>query len=231
MSDKIAYAVVTYLGFPYARPTVDSIPKDAPLLVIDNKLLDWPLSKAWNYAIDRLLLKEGNDVIVVCNDDAILQSDTGAWLADGLLHKQFTDDREHKDRELIIVSGYNTEHHPDEGPRWGLGPDFSLFATTKKIFTTMGPFDEGFKLWYEDNDAHWRLQCAGFEAMQYAPYLHVGDGGQTTKTLEALGDSRRQYLHEVFQEGAARYAARWGNRPGQEQLRIPARATVHSFPS
>ena len=207
-----AYCVVTYLGGDRFVETVKTVPPGARLLVIDNSVTGWCLSKSWNYAIQRLCLDEQYDVVIVCNDDIVLSPDTGTQLEYGLLRGQFEQFHEHSDRELIVVTGYNTRDHEDVGPRWGTGPDFSCFATTHKLLTTMGPFDENFTpCYFEDNDAHWRLRCAGFEAMSYAPYYHYG-----SQTVQKSTE-RREFIASQFDKNRDYYANKWGGTPGDEK--------------
>jgi hypothetical protein len=100
---------VTYVGQKLVE-TIHSIPKGSRLLVIDNSIHEKSLSWAWNYGADCLLHEEGYDVVVMMNDDIVLLPDTGELLANALLDWQFTQDRECKDRQLLLVSGRNISH-------------------------------------------------------------------------------------------------------------------------
>ena len=213
---SVAYCVVTFCGYPSCRETIDSLPADARLLVIDNSITDWALSKAWNYAIDRLCIQEGYDAVVIANDDVVLRSDTGDLLASALLERQFVDERPCPDAKIEMVTAYNTRDLPDVGPRWGTGPDFSCFCVTKEIFDTMGRFDEEFPLYFEDNDAHHRLRMAGYEALSFAPYLHYGS--QSSRRENGKYESIAQ---EKYRRSEIRYKLKWGSGPGDERYRVP----------
>jgi len=179
------------------------------------------LAKAWNYALNRLAVVEGYDAVVVCNDDIVLRPDTGQNLTDALLYKQWIDDRPDKDREILLVSAYNTRDLPDLGPRWGTGPDYSCWAASRKLIDVIGPFDENFKpCYFEDNDSHYRIYGSGFQALSYAPYFHYGS--QTVNGGGAISDQRsREISGGLFDKNKAYYQDKWGGGPGHETFKVP----------
>ena len=140
---RYAYAISTWSGARLIE-TIHSIPINSRLLVVDNSQMGWPLAKSWNYAIDRLCIKEGYDAIIIMNDDVVLRPDTGQLLVEGLLRDQFN---QGLGKELLLLSARHANHgdmYTDEvnwdvlnakSPRFEPGPDFSCFCTTKKLFT------------------------------------------------------------------------------------------------
>lgn len=207
---KIAYAIVTWSGTRLVE-TVHSVPFGARCLIVDTSQHGWPLAKAWNYAVERLCVRERFDVVIVCNDDIVLKSDTGEHLADALLHRQHDSDFPFL-RKPLVVSAYNTRDAPDVGPGWRTGPDFSCFAVNKRCIDIIGPFDEHFiPAYFEDNDAHWRIRCAGYDAYAYAPCFH--HGSQTV----ANDPERKAEVDRTFESLRGYYRQKWGGDVGQEQ--------------
>lgn len=212
---KIGYVVPTWNGARLVE-TLHSIPAGARCLVIDNSIQNWPLSKAWNYGIDRLCRKEHCDAVIVMNDDIVLAPDTGEKLAWALLQGQYGRVKP----ELLLVSGYNIamerpgalpHNLPEFSCRWKTGPDFSCFATNARLLDVVGPFDEGFQAYCEDNDMHLRIRLAGYEGASYAPYYHYAS--TTVKT----DPSRRGIVGTSKQ----RYLQKWGGEPGHERYATP----------
>jgi hypothetical protein len=231
---RIAYCVTTWYGHKLVE-TIQSIPKDSRLLVIDTSVTGWCLAKAWNYGLRRLTVDEGFDVVVVCNDDIVLAPDTGQNLADALLYKQWADERPDHDREILLVSGYNISHvgvpptdPPTHGrddlpqfqPRWGTGPDYSCWAATRKLLDVIGPFDEKFvPAWFEDNDSHYRIYGSGFQALSFSPYFHYAS--QTVNGGGAVSEARRNETQPLFEQNRNYYISKWGGVPGQETFTVP----------
>lgn len=232
---RIAYAVITWYGHKLVE-TIHSIPKDSRLLIVDTSITNWCLAKAWNYSLQRLCVDEGYDVTVVCNDDIVLAPNTGDNLAEGLLFRQWTDDRPDKDREVLLLSGYNISHvgvpptaPPTHGPedlglfkpRWGTGPDYSCWAATRKLVETIGPFDEKFvPCYFEDNDSHYRIFGSGFQALSYSPYFHYAS--QTVRGGGPISEKRHQELaNGPFDKNKDYYTSKWGGLPGRETYTVP----------
>lgn len=223
---KVAWAIPTWSGARLAE-TLSTLPKDETVEVISTKDRGWPLSAAWNYAAEKYLFEEDYDVVVLANDDILVRQDTGQLLAHGLLEAQFDPTTNFLEphhpathKELLLVSCYNLNHgHPDIGCRFGVGgPDYSCFAIGRKYCETIGEFDERFTpAFFEDNDSHYRIRLAGYEAAQWAPYFHYGS--TTIKT-----DTERHNeiaLHGKFEACKRHYIDKWGGEPGQERYTRP----------
>ena len=212
---NVAYGMVTWTGFPDANETWDSLPKNSRRVVIENQINDWPLSKCWNWLVQKLCVDEGFEAVVICNDDIALRPDTGQLLADALITRQFEDDRPFREKKIELVSAYNVRDLPDIGVRWGTGPDYSCFCVTREIFDTQGKFDEKIHIYHEDGDSHHRIKCAGFEALSYAPYYH--HGSQTVRRDPSRAEAVRQY----YEASQAYFLAKWGGLPGRERYVVP----------
>lgn len=222
---RIAYCVTSWSG-AHLQQTIAHIPKGSRVLVVDNSQHGWCLAKAWNYGIERLCMTEGYDVAIVCNDDILLRPDTGELLAHGLLYGQY---EEGYSPELLLLSGRHAapnDNRTDEAdwdllnaaePKWQPGPDFGLFATTRRLFDEVGRFDEGFNpAFFEDNDMHRRIQLAGFEGGAYAPYWHLLNG-----TIRTDSERRGVVMNGGFEHSRGHYVRKWGGEPGHERYTVP----------
>lgn len=89
-------------------------------------------------------------------------------------------------------------------------PHFSCFMVDDRLFELVGPFDEAFKPAYnEDLDMHWRIQLAGFSAVQYegARFYHVGSATiRNDKELAAANSITHGQLNAYF-------IRKWGHKP------------------
>jgi GT2 family glycosyltransferase len=87
---------------------------------------------------------------------------------------------------------------------WAEYPNFSCFLIHRSYFDLVGTFDENFiPAWYEDNDAHRRINLLGFKAITTtkAPMVHFG--GVSTSLVDNPDSSvSREY-----------YIKKWGGIP------------------
>lgn len=222
---RIAYAIATWSGARLVE-TIHSIPKGARLLVVDNSQMAWPLSRGWNYAIERLTIREGYDAVVVMNDDVILRSDTGELMARALIEFQH---REWGGPELLLVSARHaapSDAPTDEPsypllnaaePRFQPGPDFACFCVDRRLLQIVGSFDENFNpAHFEDNDMHRRIQLAGYEGAAYAPYWHF-----LRSTIRTDPERRGVVQGGAFERCRDYYLRKWGGMPGAEIYSVP----------
>jgi hypothetical protein len=227
----VAVVVTTWNGH-FLERTLEHLPPDVHRIVIDVRANRWPLSRAWNSGIDRLLWQRF-EAVVVMNDDVIVRPDTVDLLAWGILEGQH-DVRYHSswgDRKphLLLLSARHASlsdactDEPDWAllsaaqPEWQPGPDFAMFAVTRELFERVGRFDEGFDpAWFEDNDMHRRIQLAGYEAGAFAPYWHFRNG--TVRT----DPERLAVAHNGgFERSKQHYIEKWGGPLGQERYTTP----------
>ncbi len=224
---KIGYCVTSYNHGPWLRLTLEHLPKDAEVLLLDTREFGGNLNQTWNHGIRTLLAD--HDVAIVLNDDVILRPDTGELLADGLLRQA---DVHWTGIELLLLSARHAAPNDNRTndadwdllnaaePRFQPGPDFACFAVTQKLFDVVGPFDEGFQVYASDNDMHRRIQLAGYEAGAYAPAWHLLNG-----TIRASAE-RQAAVHAIFEHDIAFYKHKWGGWLGEEQTTIPYAVTA-----
>lgn len=230
---RIAYLVTAWSSVRLAE-TIHSIPQGSRLLVVDNSQHGWPLSRGWNYGIERLL-GEGYDAVVVMNDDVVLRPDSGANLARALLEEQFQHPERRPGPEALLVTCRHANHgdmYTDEVnwgllnaavPTWQPGPDFSCFCVGSRLVEVVGKFDEGFcPAYFEDNDMHRRIQLAGFEGYAVTPYWHYRSG-----TVRGDAERRAVINGGGFAASRRHYCRKWGvpddgqNPIGRETFAVP----------
>src|SRR5438105_849352 len=101
--ENFAFGIATYNGARLVE-TIHSIPKGSRCLVVDNSQTDRSLAWSWNYIVDRLIYHEGYQYVIICNDDIVMQSNTGKYLVDALSKMQFEPEpRSHPDKLLLLV--------------------------------------------------------------------------------------------------------------------------------
>src|SRR6266581_1223524 len=230
---RFAYVIIKWSS-TFLTQTLNSIPTGSEFTVIDNKVLGWPLAKAWNHAVDMVLWNKAYDAVIIMNDDVVLRPDTGELLAWGMLEGQFeqrvtgtTSKYGQIDnywphptapqRELLLLSARHAHwsdactDSPDwdmlnaAKPIWQPGPDFSCFCVTRRLGQEIGRFDENFNPAYlEDNDTHRRIQLAGFEAGALAPYWHFLNG-----TIRS-DPERATAVRNSFERCKKYYCEKWG---------------------
>lgn len=219
---KFAYAVTTWSS-PFLKTTLEHIPENSRVLIVDNRKNGWSLARGWNYAADKLLWDEAYDAIIIMNDDVVLRPDTGELLVAGLLYHQYHPGLYFEDQwppnrpELLLLSGRHASWSdactdaPDEEMLanaetvWQPGPDFSCFCITRKLGQVIGRFDEFYNpAYFEDNDTHRRIQLAGYEAGAFAPYWHFRNG--TIRT----DPERASMIQASFEDSKRYYCKKWG---------------------
>lgn len=227
---KFAYAITTMgSGGKFLQTTLDNIPTGSRVLLVENQR---PLSRGWNFAIDKLLWDETYDACIIMNDDVILRPDTGELLAWGILEGQFQEDLGNPhgtyastwprdfNKEILLLSARHAhwsdartdepdwEILKDAKPAWQPGPDFSCFCVSRRLGQVVGRFDEQFNpAYFEDNDMHRRIQLAGFEGGAFAPYWHFRNG--STRNDVADQEVAKMILSNF--EGCKRYyCSKWG---------------------
>lgn len=243
---RFAYAVTTFGRGSFLKTTLEYIPEGSNVIVIDTREQDWALTKAWNYAADKLLWDQAYDAIIIMNDDVVLRPDTGERLAWAMLEGQFEASKalwyENRwasgvgvgNQELLLISARHAHWSdactdvPDwemlksAEPRWEPGPDFSCFCISRRLGQVIGRFDENYyPAYFEDNDTHRRIQLAGYEGGAFAPYWHFRNG-TTRRSPEA-----QARVHASFENCKKYYCAKWGapydggNPIGRETYLVP----------
>jgi GT2 family glycosyltransferase len=94
-----------------------------------------------------------------------------------------------------------------------------FFVNRPDKWLNMGGFDEAFfPAYFEDNDAYWRLELAGFPCKLVA--LKDWQHDQSSTLVE--GDAEYQRNHQLsFGRNADYYRRKWGGSPGNEKFAVP----------
>ena len=199
--------------------TLATIPENIPREVLNNKELDWPLAKCWNYFLKKY--KDDYKTIIISNDD--VEFPQGSILAMGYTLYSLQYDR--PGLEALIVTGYdpNVEGRKDLDMIWmpdrlGFACGMYCFCTSKKLVEVAGYFDEKFTpAMYEDTDMVYRVKLAGFEVYSCIPVYHHDGGGNTHKT-----DKERKQLMKDTRPGLEQYyIEKWGGLPWRETYTTP----------
>lgn len=133
------------------------------------------------------------DILILSNNDVEY---TPGWL-EGIL-KPLNEGYDISSIRMSDADGYTTEDKITEGDWFG-----SLWAMKRKVYDTIGGFDESFdKGTFEDKDYHMRALAAGFKIGKNHGALveHIGRA-----TMDKLYPNR-----EDFWEGREKYQAKYG---------------------
>lgn len=144
---------------------------------------------SWNYLINKAIINDFKYFLIL-NDDVILQK------------------RENEIRD-ILKKGTN-EHFYLCRPYY----NWSSFILTKNVYEKVGPFDEGFKkAYFEDNDYMYRMKLAGVP-IKYVDELNpdVYLNSQTIEKNPLLGG---------YIENKEYFLQKWGGLPNEETFKIP----------
>lgn len=133
------------------------------------------------------------DILILSNNDVIYNP---GWLK-GIL-KPLNEGYDISSVRMSDSDGYLTDDKITEGDRFG-----SLWAMTRKVYETIGGFDESFdKGTFEDLDFHKRAEEAGFKIGKNHAVLveHVGRA-----TMDKIYPDRQDY-----EEGKEHFKAKYG---------------------
>lgn len=149
------------------------------------------VASAWNL----IMRVSRSPFVVLMNDDALPPPDVFLRLLA----------RAEADPRAAIVS-------PVEGQR------YMLFLLRRAAWEDVGPFDEGFRpAYFEDNDWDRRLLLAGWGH----PVVEMPIPHAESATVRSLSPAEQAQHHRRFAANQARYRAKWGGLPGRETLETP----------
>ena len=192
-------------------------------IIIPNWNNNIGVSRGWNLGIKTAIDSKKFDAILVSNDDIIIPRYSIRNMYERLYGDEYkqdvplvsarnTKDRPGFDNTLGNLSKFITE---DEGD----SPDFSCFMIKENTIDTIGWFDENFSpAYFEDNDYHHRIHCAGFITANLgsAPMLHKSSVSRKIERKDAP-----LVTHEMFENNRAYYKSKWGGGPGKEVFKTP----------
>lgn len=192
----------------------------------DDRVLYWhhsptlpSLAATWNRAL-RFVWSTGATEAVVVNNDVRLHTKMFEWLRAYMGHM-----------DCLFLSGVGVTAEQFEaydgaepgfagGPDadgWGYpkekgGPDFSCYMISRNGHEKY-PFDELLiPAFTEDLDLHRRMLLNGDGERIFSinlPYLHVGHGSQTLKSMTPEARQKREQM--INQGSRAHYARKWGS--------------------
>jgi GT2 family glycosyltransferase len=163
------------------------------------------VSKAWNEILNATL---DFDVTLICNDDVVFSRE-------GL--NNLVRSWEEAPADAIMLTASTVFDF--EGPRYVPAPDYSCFAVRPQLYRDkIGLFDENFERGYfEDNDSHYRIKLAGYEA--YRDHLSVitHKGSQT----QNANPNNPVVPPEMFERNRSYFVRKWGGSPSEETFKNP----------
>ena len=130
----------------YLRETLDSIPTDEDVEIIDNKAAGYSIAKGWNVAIAKNVTRYST--LILANDDIVVQPETGQHFH-GILTELAPK------HDALMVTAYDTGIQGDLGLGWmdalDLAPGMFCFAVNQTLVNRVGYFDERFEpAFFED---------------------------------------------------------------------------------
>lgn len=101
---------------------------------------------------------------------------------------------------------------------------FTWAAVNQKLIDTVGLVDEWnfFPIYFDDNDYHWRVTCAGAEWIEdWATGSNHGEGKFTGSMVINSDENIKIKNHNSFRQNEAAYLRKWGGMPGKEVFKTP----------
>lgn len=175
------------------------------IIVADNWNDNLGVSKSWNKFMWETRSPD-YDVLVICNDDVIFHPNAFAQLLDGWNNRP---------EDAAVVTAINGS----VSYGYHKAPDYSCFALNPKwIIENIGWFDEEFSpAYFEDNDHHYRVRLAEYEAYSYSQARITHKGSQT----QNANPNAPIVTSQMFEKNRAYYISKWGGNPGEEQYSTP----------
>lgn len=175
-------------------------------LVVSNWVDNIGVSRAWNEIL-RTAILHNYDLVLIVNDDVVFRPSS---------FKSLVASWDDRPQDAIMVTGC-TDPEVDMG--FAPAPDYSCFMVDPLNYVRqIGWFDENFTpAYFEDNDSHYRIKVAGYEAYRFngATIMHKGSQTQNANPNTPI------VTPPMFEKNRAYYVEKWGGRPGEEKLKVP----------
>jgi len=147
------------------------------------------LSGAWND-----IMRLGAEYTIIANDDVLPDPQSIEALVNAVKNEP-------------DVAMWNGSGHS--------GNSYSFFLLTQWAYAQVGPFDEGFKpAYFEDNDFDYRLVVLLHLTRREVPtatFRHVGSA-----TVKSMTTAQQAQQHVLFRKNRRRYVLKWGGEPAHE---------------
>jgi GT2 family glycosyltransferase len=216
--------------------STDETKVEAPKLVSDRfahhrNEVAWSCAKSWNFGV-KDAWEHGADYVLVINNDVLLHGDCIDRLVErlekrteGVVMATAMDIKgECTSPEALFLRASKDFEDRAEAEH----PNFSAFMITKKFSEVVGEFEEGFSpAYFEDNDAHRRINLSGLKAIVYPPALFYHYGSRTTN--ETTINGKPVVTPPMFERNRAFYIEKWGGLPGEEKFTSPFNSAAYSL--
>lgn len=101
---------------------------------------------------------------------------------------------------------------------------WACFYQSENIWDKVGNYDEFFwPAYFEDNDYHYRMKLAGFEAS----YLTGHSTHEGSATLKSIDQIHKDTMERCFKRSKSYYISKWGGEPGKETFTSPFNSQGH----
>lgn len=182
----------------------------------------WGFQRSVNYGVNDGFAR-GFDYVLVCNNDIILHEDALIRLERRMILAAVSSKMPRVGMvSCMDVRGESTPEtfatlvsKDKEAVEESKHPNFSAFMVNRNCWEDVGEFDElFFPAYYEDNDYHYRMTLAGYEAicLPTAMFYHYGSRTQNEALSRPITDSSHQHK---------RYVGKWGGSPEHETYKHP----------
>lgn len=186
----------------------------------------WGFQKSVNFGVNDAW-ERGYDLALVCNNDIILHPEA-IWRLVERFNSKPTE--EFPNVGMVTCMDVRAETTPflitslNANDKVGVPeaghPNFSAFAVSREMWEDVGEFDElFFPAYFEDNDYHYRMKLAEWDAivLPSALFYHYGSGTQN----ESKEDGKPLVPGPMFEKNKEEFAKKWGGVPGQETFTHP----------
>lgn len=148
---------------------------------------------SWNALCSYVFQIEDQSHVLLINNDVRLRPDLYSTLL-----------KEHSRNSGGFISGVNVDSLESalgakieitkETPKGG--PDFSCFLLQREFYEKVGPFDECFMAYREDNLYHWRCRLMGYRNYIYSiPIPYFQTGSETIKKNPEIAELNSKMWH------------------------------------
>lgn len=204
---KVAVGVPTMKNFKGLAELFASLwGEEYTPFVVNNWTYNNGVSKGWN-AI--LKATKDYDLTIICNDDITFH---------GGSFEKLVWSWDWKPENALMITAVNGNHNAEINDPWMQpSPDYSCFMiNAKEYLDVVGLFDENFTpAYFEDNDSHYRIKLAGYEA------YNCGLAKITHKGSQTQNYDKPVVTPQMFEKNREYYKTKWGGVPGEEKHKNP----------
>lgn len=220
---KIVVVMPTLIQFRMALEAVStmSTKHDLEFVPICNWINGFSVAESWNHGM-HLAKERRADYVFIVNDDILLAHGAIDVLVESMEKDNTIGIVTCRDyRKRFASSPHSIAGFTPEESYISDGPDFAAFMIRPAAYEDIGPFDEGFKkAYFEDNDYCHRTILKKWKCVSHmgAAFYHYGSQTQNGGPEPVVGGLQ-------FELNRDHYMSKWGGPPGQEAWKVPYNAS------